>query len=59
MSEHFDDGEKVVLVDTGEIAEVKRWSLSKMPGGRNVMYTYTLVGHESTFYFHHELKKAE
>ncbi|MEK5469307.1 hypothetical protein MKY64_30345 [Paenibacillus sp. FSL R7-0210] len=59
MSEHFKDGEKVVLIDTGEVAEVKRWSVHRIPESGAVQFTYTLVGHESTFYFHHELKKED
>lgn len=57
MDEHFEDGEKVILLETGELETVKRWSRSRNPGGYGIMYTYDLVGHPGTFYFHHELKK--
>lgn len=59
MNEHFEDGQKVRIKDTGEEVTVDRWALSKGPWGNLPRYTYTIIENPATFYFQHELESVE
>ncbi|WP_340398096.1 hypothetical protein NST50_15420 [Paenibacillus sp. FSL E2-0202] len=56
MKEHFDDGEKVRLKETGENVTIHRWSISSGPG-KIQRYTYSIIERPSTFLFHDEIEK--
>ncbi|MEK4185645.1 hypothetical protein [Paenibacillus sp. FSL L8-0494] len=55
MKEHFDDGEKVRLKETGENVTIHRWSITRGPG-KIQRYTYTIIEKPGTFYFHSEIE---
>jgi hypothetical protein len=59
MTEHFEDGQKVRIKDTGEQVTIDGWALSKGPWGKQSRYTYTIIENPATFYFHHELENVE
>ncbi|WP_339245867.1 hypothetical protein NST58_01675 [Paenibacillus sp. FSL R10-2796] len=56
MKEHFDDGEKVRLKETGVNVTIHRWSISSGPG-KIQRYTYSIIERPSTFLFHDEIEK--
>jgi hypothetical protein len=56
MSEHFEDGEKVILKKTGEIVTINEWSLTRM--GRGITrYTYNLIEVPGIFFYHSEFER--
>jgi hypothetical protein len=55
-SEHFEDREKVTLKETGETVTVNKWSITRLPGNIR-RYTYTIIEHPGTFFYHRELEK--
>lgn len=56
MSEHYEDGEKVKLIKTGETVTIDEWSLMRM--GRGIArYVYDLVEYPGTFFYHWELER--
>lgn len=58
MSEHYEDGEKVTLIKTGETVTIDEWSLLRM--GRGITrYAYNLIEYPGTFFYHRELEKLQ
>ena len=58
MRDHYDDGQPVRIKWTGEETRINQWSIFRGPG-RFSRYTYTLVGHDGTFFYHGELEPLE
>lgn len=54
--EHFEDGEKVLLKETGKTVTVGQWSIARFPGNIH-RYTYSLQEHPGTFFYHRELER--
>lgn len=56
MSEHFEDGEKVQLKETGETVTIDQWSIVRVTK-QIQRYTYSLKEKPGTFFYHRELEK--
>ncbi|MEK5415232.1 MULTISPECIES: hypothetical protein [Paenibacillus] len=56
MKEHFDDGEKVRLKETGETVTIDQWSIVRVTK-QIQRYTYSLKEKPGTFFYHREIEK--